>query len=243
MVSAPEGGEVYSASYSLATDEAGLVQRLTVRTLRAQAKQHVTLTRSDEGIWLVDHGQDAAPTSALWTSICRSAHCSTRCRCAGWACTPSGTTCQDRGRRRPGAGVPRTGLSGLTWCQPAAIRAPTPRASPPGATALSAPEVPSSIGRRCYAGAPAQWMFRRRCGRPGMSPAPGCSWRPVIVAVSLALIVAPSNQAGRHDHQHWSGGLDRIRSAGSLPRTVPATWTVTTWPAWLRPRRPSARRP
>lgn len=61
MVSCRQDGiEAYSASYSLATDEAGVVQRLTVRTTRAKGEQHVTLTRSEEGIWLVDHGQGAA---------------------------------------------------------------------------------------------------------------------------------------------------------------------------------------
>ena len=49
-----EGAEPYSASYSLATDENGVVQRLTVRTIRAQGEQYVSLTRSEEGIWLVD---------------------------------------------------------------------------------------------------------------------------------------------------------------------------------------------
>jgi uncharacterized protein len=49
-----EGAEAYSASYSLATDETGVVQRLTVRTIRAQGEQYVSLTRSEEGIWLVD---------------------------------------------------------------------------------------------------------------------------------------------------------------------------------------------
>ncbi|MGH3822669.1 MAG: putative glycolipid-binding domain-containing protein [Pseudonocardiaceae bacterium] len=58
-----ESIEAYSASYSLATDEAGVVQRLTVRTTRAKGEQHVTLTRSEEGIWLVDHGQGAARTN------------------------------------------------------------------------------------------------------------------------------------------------------------------------------------
>ncbi len=51
-----EGTEAYSASYSLATDDVGVVQRLTVRTIRAQGEQYVGLTRSEEGIWLVDHG-------------------------------------------------------------------------------------------------------------------------------------------------------------------------------------------
>ncbi|MGH3983760.1 MAG: putative glycolipid-binding domain-containing protein [Pseudonocardiaceae bacterium] len=49
-----EGTEAYSASYSLATDECGVVQRLTVRTIRAQGEQYVSLTRSEEGVWLVD---------------------------------------------------------------------------------------------------------------------------------------------------------------------------------------------
>ncbi|MGH3868646.1 MAG: putative glycolipid-binding domain-containing protein [Pseudonocardiaceae bacterium] len=57
-----EGVEAYSASYSLATDEAGVAQRLTVRTAWAQGEQYVTVTRSEEGVWLVDHGQGAART-------------------------------------------------------------------------------------------------------------------------------------------------------------------------------------
>ncbi|MGH3800221.1 MAG: putative glycolipid-binding domain-containing protein [Pseudonocardiaceae bacterium] len=55
-----DGAEAYSASYSLATDETGVVQRLTVRTIRAQGEQYVSLTRSEEGIWLVERvGQGA----------------------------------------------------------------------------------------------------------------------------------------------------------------------------------------
>lgn len=54
--------EAYSASYSLTTDETGVLQRLTVRTTRAEGEQHVALTRSEEGVWLVDHGQGAART-------------------------------------------------------------------------------------------------------------------------------------------------------------------------------------
>ena len=61
LISARQDGvEAYSASYSLATDDAGVVQRLTVRTIRAQGEQYVSLTRSEEGIWLVDRvGQGA----------------------------------------------------------------------------------------------------------------------------------------------------------------------------------------
>lgn len=60
---AQDGVEAYTASYSLTTDEAGVVQRLTVRVARATGEQHVILTRSEEAIWLVDHGQGAARTN------------------------------------------------------------------------------------------------------------------------------------------------------------------------------------
>lgn len=63
LVAAPqEGADPYGASYSLATDETGMAQRLTVRTIRVQGEQHVTLTRSEEGIWLIDHGGGVART-------------------------------------------------------------------------------------------------------------------------------------------------------------------------------------
>jgi hypothetical protein len=54
-----EGVGAYSASYSLATNETGVTQRLAVRTTQATGEQHVTLTRSEEEIWLIDHGQGA----------------------------------------------------------------------------------------------------------------------------------------------------------------------------------------
>lgn len=58
-----EDFEPYSASYTLTTDETGIVERLTVRVIRAKGEQHVAITRSEEGIWLVDHGQGAARTN------------------------------------------------------------------------------------------------------------------------------------------------------------------------------------
>ena len=58
-----EGVETHSTSYSLTTDELGVTQRLSVRTTRAEGEQHVIITRSEEGIWLVDHGQNAVRTS------------------------------------------------------------------------------------------------------------------------------------------------------------------------------------
>jgi uncharacterized protein len=57
---AQDDTEAFSASYSLSTDELGVIQRLTIRTTRACGEQHVTVTRSEEGIWLVDHGEGAA---------------------------------------------------------------------------------------------------------------------------------------------------------------------------------------
>ncbi|MGH3935642.1 MAG: putative glycolipid-binding domain-containing protein [Pseudonocardiaceae bacterium] len=63
LVSAPgDGTEAYSVSYSLNTNEAGVVQRLTVRAIRAQGEQYVSLTRSEEGIWLVDRVDQGAGT-------------------------------------------------------------------------------------------------------------------------------------------------------------------------------------
>jgi uncharacterized protein len=55
--------EAYSAAYTLTTDETGVVQRLTVRTTRAAGEQAVTVTRSEEGMWLVDHGHGAVRTN------------------------------------------------------------------------------------------------------------------------------------------------------------------------------------
>lgn len=63
MVSAPgDGAEPFSTSYALSTDETGALSRLTVRTVGILGEQHVTLSRSEEGIWLVDHGGGAVRT-------------------------------------------------------------------------------------------------------------------------------------------------------------------------------------
>ena len=55
--------ETYCASYTLTTNDTGVVERLTVRVIRAQGEQHVAITRSEESIWLVDHGQGAERTN------------------------------------------------------------------------------------------------------------------------------------------------------------------------------------
>jgi hypothetical protein len=53
-----EDAEAYFASYSLATDEAGVAQRLAVRTTRVHGEQYLTVTRSEEDLWLVDYQID-----------------------------------------------------------------------------------------------------------------------------------------------------------------------------------------
>lgn len=61
IVSAADGDEpAFSASYTLFTDEAGVISRLTVRATTAGGERHVTTTRSEEGIWLVENGDGAA---------------------------------------------------------------------------------------------------------------------------------------------------------------------------------------
>lgn len=62
IVAATATVPAHSASYSLSTDEAGVIGRLTVRTSTANGEQHVALSRSEEGIWLVDHGSGAVRT-------------------------------------------------------------------------------------------------------------------------------------------------------------------------------------
>jgi hypothetical protein len=53
-----EGTEAYFASYSLSTDETGVAKRLAIRTTQVHGERYLTLTRSEEGIWLVDHQLD-----------------------------------------------------------------------------------------------------------------------------------------------------------------------------------------
>ncbi|WP_129977796.1 putative glycolipid-binding domain-containing protein [Rhodococcus sp. Q1] len=46
----------FSASYDLVTDENGVTRRLSVRTTLAAGERHMSLTRSEEGIWMSDNG-------------------------------------------------------------------------------------------------------------------------------------------------------------------------------------------
>jgi len=63
LVSTANGDEpAFSATYSLATADDGVVSRVSVRAVNADGERQVTLNRSEEGIWLVDHGQGAERT-------------------------------------------------------------------------------------------------------------------------------------------------------------------------------------
>ncbi|MFZ3393520.1 putative glycolipid-binding domain-containing protein [Rhodococcus sp. 7Tela_A2] len=46
----------FSASYDLVTDENGVTRRLSVRTTVAAGERHMSISRSEEGIWMVDNG-------------------------------------------------------------------------------------------------------------------------------------------------------------------------------------------
>ncbi len=63
VASATDEEPAYSATYSLATGETGVVSRVSVRAVNAEGEHQVTLNRSEEGIWLVDHGQGAERTN------------------------------------------------------------------------------------------------------------------------------------------------------------------------------------
>lgn len=57
VVSAVDGSAAaFAASYSLATDGAGVVRRLSVRCTTASGERQLNANRSEEGVWLVDHG-------------------------------------------------------------------------------------------------------------------------------------------------------------------------------------------
>ena len=63
LVSSADGGKpAYSAAYTLSTGENGVISRVSVRAVNASGERQVTLNRSEEGIWLVDHGQGAERT-------------------------------------------------------------------------------------------------------------------------------------------------------------------------------------
>jgi uncharacterized protein len=52
----------YSATYSVSTGETGVVRRVSLRAVNADGERQVTLNRSQDGIWLIDHGGGAERT-------------------------------------------------------------------------------------------------------------------------------------------------------------------------------------
>lgn len=46
----------FSASYDLVTDEAGITRRLSVRTALAAGERQMSISRDEEGTWMVENG-------------------------------------------------------------------------------------------------------------------------------------------------------------------------------------------
>ncbi|WP_072691513.1 putative glycolipid-binding domain-containing protein [Rhodococcus marinonascens] len=46
----------FSASYDLVTDESGVTRRLSLRTSVASGERQMSISRDDEGTWMVEHG-------------------------------------------------------------------------------------------------------------------------------------------------------------------------------------------
>jgi hypothetical protein len=62
IVSGENGVEPYSASFELTVNAAGVVSRLLLRSSTAEEERQVSLNRSEDGVWLVDHGDGAERT-------------------------------------------------------------------------------------------------------------------------------------------------------------------------------------
>lgn len=56
---AGDTGHAYSASFELSTDEAGRASRLLLRSTTAEDERQISVSRTQDGLWLVDHGQGA----------------------------------------------------------------------------------------------------------------------------------------------------------------------------------------
>jgi putative glycolipid-binding protein len=133
LVSPATGDQpAYAATYSLATGETGLVSRVSVRSVSVEGERQVTLNRSEEGNWLIDHGLGAKRTDFDGAADVDVAACvlfnalpvrrlglhsrSTTCRWCTWACpTCPSSSCGGstgtarRSRRIARCRSPRTG--------------------------------------------------------------------------------------------------------------------------------------
>lgn len=57
IAAATDGTEAYSASYEAATDQAGAFNRLLIRATTAEEERQISVSRTEDGPWLVDRGQ------------------------------------------------------------------------------------------------------------------------------------------------------------------------------------------
>ena len=48
----------FSASYDVVTDELGATRRLSLRAQQAAGEQHLSISRDDEGYWMIEDGQN-----------------------------------------------------------------------------------------------------------------------------------------------------------------------------------------
>jgi uncharacterized protein len=53
------GTEAFNASYELTASNSGTVAKVLVRTTTADEERQIMLGRTDDGVWLIDHGQGA----------------------------------------------------------------------------------------------------------------------------------------------------------------------------------------
>jgi hypothetical protein len=58
----PHGG--FTASYRLVVSDDGTLERLSVTSATAERERHLTINRTDDGIWLLDTGTGAGSTRA-----------------------------------------------------------------------------------------------------------------------------------------------------------------------------------
>lgn len=57
--------EAFSASYDLVTDENGVTSRLSLRTSMAAGERQMSISRDDEGTWMVEHRGGSHQRSAF----------------------------------------------------------------------------------------------------------------------------------------------------------------------------------
>jgi hypothetical protein len=57
VVAACEAHEAYSASFEFSVDRGGDVGKGLLRTTTAEAERQISVGRTEDGVWLIDHGQ------------------------------------------------------------------------------------------------------------------------------------------------------------------------------------------